>query len=76
MTRFQLVFRHDDGDMVEMRDNNNDGLPHIGGELIVDGETYSIRGADWLVKQEPAEDDVTRFLCTLVVDPADSTSPD
>ena len=38
------------------------------GCLVVDGETYSIRGVDWLLKK-----DVTpgspweRFICTLVV---------
>ncbi len=37
MSRFQLVFRHADGDWSEIRENNVDGEPHINGELIVDG---------------------------------------
>ena len=68
MTRFQLVFRHVDGDEAELRSNNTDGMPHIGGELIVDGEVYVIRGAEWLLKRED-QDGLTRFVCTLVVGP-------
>lgn len=74
MTRFQLVFRHPDGDQTELRDNNGDGLPHIGGKLIVDGDTYVIRGAEWLVEEQGHEDGLTRFVCTLVVAPNDSSA--
>ena len=37
MTRFQLVFRHSDGERSEIRDNNTDGDPQLDGTLIVAG---------------------------------------
>ena len=52
MTRFQLVFRDGDGDRSEFRYDNGDGAPHIDGKLIVDGETYLIRGVEWVIRRE------------------------
>ena len=72
MTRFQLVFRADNGDMSEWSEylfNNEDGEPHIDGRLVVDGEAYVIRGAEWLVREDSAGDSMTRFICTLVAEP-------
>ena len=70
MTRFQLVFRHNDGDRHELRDNNSEGEPHIDGKLIVDGETYTIRG-DWILNEDgDGHDGLKRFVCTLVVEAA------
>ena len=74
MTRFQLVFRGDDGgrsEWSEYRYNNDDGEPHIDGRLIVDGETYKIRGVEWLLREDSAGDSMARFVCTLVVEPTD-----
>jgi hypothetical protein len=71
MTRFQLVFRHADGDWSENRENNVDGEPHINGELIVDGETYVIKDVEWIVRSDDIGDAMRRFMCTLVVDPTD-----
>ena len=71
MTRFQLVFRHADGDSSGFRENNVDGEPHINGELIVDGQTYAIKGVEWIVRSDDIGDSMTRFVCTLVVDPTD-----
>ena len=51
MTRFQLIFRHTDGDRIEHWDNNHHGEPHVNGKLIVDGETYDIRGVEWILKR-------------------------
>ena len=75
MNEFQLSFRgaNGDGDQSEYRFNDStDGLPKIDGRLIVDGETYRIRGLDWLVKKDDAAGDMPRFVCTLVVVPVDA----
>ena len=71
MTRqFQLVFRSDDTERTETHDTNSDGEPHIDGTLIVDGQTYVIRGLDWLLTADDLGH-TKRFLCTLVAEPAD-----
>ena len=75
MTRFQLIFRHTDGDRPELWDSNHDGEPHIDGKLIVDGETYTIRGVEWLVRSEDIGDGMTRFICTLAVVPEEDGTP-
>lgn len=73
MTRFQLIFReHGKNDRSEYRLNDGDGEPHIDGKLIVDGEVYAIRDVEWLLRRDDAGDSMTRFVCTLVVEPADS----
>lgn len=71
MTRFQLVFRYPDGDRAEIRHTNGDGDPHLDGTLIVDGETYVIEGAEWLVRSDDIGDSMQRFSCTLDVQPTD-----
>ncbi len=68
MTRFQLVFSHPDGDVSEIRDSTNDGAPHIDGMRLVDGETYTIRGLDWIVRREDHSEAMIRFVCTLAVE--------
>jgi hypothetical protein len=69
MTRVQLVFRRDgERDQMEHRFDDDDGEPKIDGRLTVDGDTYVIRGVEWLVLR----DDIgamSRFVCTLVVEP-------
>lgn len=68
MTRFQLTFRHRDGDQRELWDNNHDGEPHIDGKLVVDGETYTIRGVEWILNADgDGLDGMKRFVCTLAV---------
>ena len=70
MTRFQLTFREgDQSGWSEYRYNNDDGEPHVDGRLIVDGETYVIRGVEWLLREDSAGDNMARFVCTLVVEP-------
>ena len=69
MPRFQLIFRHPDGDRVELHDKTN-GQPSIGGRLLVDGTVFEIRGMEWLATRAEQEDGLTRFICTLVVKPA------
>jgi hypothetical protein len=77
MTRFQLIFRQDGTpDRSEFRYNDVDGEPHIDGRLIVDGETYSIRGVDWILSSDGDHHTngdglggMRRFVCTLVVVP-------
>ena len=79
MARFQLVFRRDgQDDRSEYRFNDTDGQPEIDGRPIVDGETYIIRGVEWLVHRENSGDfqlhrkdsgNLPRFICTLVVEP-------
>jgi hypothetical protein len=69
MTRVQLVFRRDgERDQMEHRFNDDDGEPKIDGRLIVDGDTYVIRGVEWLVRRDDI-DATSRFVCTLVVEP-------
>jgi hypothetical protein len=75
VTRFQLVFRRDgENDESQFRYNNGDGEPQIDGRLIVDGEVYVIRGVEWIVRREDlrANDDIARFVCTLVAESADA----
>ena len=72
MTRFQLVFRRDGHtDQTEQRLDDADGEPHIDGRSIVDGETFVIRGVDWLVRRGGNWAGTPRSLCTLVVEPVD-----
>lgn len=71
MTRFQLVFRNADGDWSEIHENSVDGEPHLSGKAIVDGQTYVVKGVEWLVRSDDIGDAMRRFLCTLVVDPTD-----
>lgn len=71
MTRFQLVFRHEDGERSEIRDNNTDGGPQLDGTLIVDGETYTIRGVEWVLRREDMGD-MPRFICTVVTEPVET----
>ena len=70
MTRFQLVFRKDgENDRSEYRYNNDAGDPHIDGKPILDGETHVIRGVEWLLRADDAGDNMSRYVCTLVVEP-------
>ena len=73
MNEYQLLFRGADGaaDQSEFRFNDVDGHPKIDGRLIVDGETYSIRGLDWMLRQDGSATEMQRFICTLVVEPVD-----
>lgn len=73
---FQLVFRSGGTERTEMLDANSEGDPQIDGRLVVAGETYAIRGVDWLLTADDLGD-TKRFLCTLVAEatePTDSTA--
>ena len=71
MSRFQLVFRQDgENDRSGYRYNDQAGEPHINGKLLVDGEVYVIRGIERLLRRDEAGDSISRFVCTLVVEPA------
>ncbi len=75
MTRFQLVYRGDNrgrSEWSEYRFNNDDGEPHIDGQLVVDGEAYVLHGVEWLLREDSAGDSMARFVCTLVVEPTDA----
>ena len=77
MTRFQLVFRRNgERDHTEIWDNNRYSEPHIDGKLLVDGETYVIRGVEWIIEGDGQThvDGMKRFVCTLAVQPA-ATAP-
>ena len=72
VTRFQLVFRRDgQDDRSEYRLNNGEGEPEIDGRIAVDGDTFVIRGDEWLLRQDDAGDSMARFVCTLVAEPAE-----
>ena len=65
MSRFQLVFRHDgEAPMLESWDDGTDGQPHIDGRPVIDGQTYTIRGAKWVLRREDINHE-PRFVCTL-----------
>ena len=67
MTRVQLVFRRDgENDRSEYRYRNEGDEPHIDGKLIVDGETYVLRGVEWLLRADNGGDGMARYICTLV----------
>ncbi len=68
MTRFQLIFRREGRpDSRELWDNNHLDAPHIQGKILIDGQTYTIYGVDWILSQEPdGSDGLKRFVCTLV----------
>jgi hypothetical protein len=72
VNEFQLLFRGVAGgpDRKELRFSDTPGEPKIDGRLVVDGETYSISGVDWLLKaDETTPGEMRRFVCTLVVEP-------
>jgi hypothetical protein len=73
VNEYQLLFRGADGaaDQTEFRFNEVDGHPKIDGRLIVDGDTYAIRGSDWLLRKDDSATEMERFVCTLVVEPVD-----
>jgi hypothetical protein len=76
VTRFQLVFRRNgERDQTEICDSNHYDEPHIDGRLIVDGETYVIRGVEWIINGDGQvhADGMKRFICTLAVVPTDAT---
>jgi len=66
MPRFQMVFRDRADPRSEVWDSNDHGEPHIDGNLIVDGQTYLIRGTRWLVQSDDIGDATRRFVCTPV----------
>ena len=70
MTHFQLVFRRNgEVERSEFRASSFENEPHIDGRRLVDGETYPIRGVDWLVRCENIGDE-PRFVCTPVIERA------
>ena len=73
VARFQLVFRRDGhDDRSEYRLNNVEGKPEVDGRIAVDGDTFVIRGDEWLLRQDDAGDSMARFVCTLVAESADA----
>lgn len=68
MTRYELVFRHPDGDRVQHHDQPNAEHPRINGELILDGQTYMVRDVEWLFTEDGSSEIMRRFVCTLVPD--------
>jgi hypothetical protein len=63
MSRFQLIFRDAHGERSEIHDNNLHGEPNLGGKPIVDGETYTIRGSEWVIRRDGRLDGMERFIC-------------
>jgi hypothetical protein len=43
-----------DGNLAELWDNNHDGEPHVNGTIMVDGETYTTRGVEWILTGDKA----------------------
>ena len=63
MTRFQLLFRMDDGDRVELRDSSSSGEPHVNGVELLDGMIFAHGDRHWLARREDS-DGMVRFICT------------
>jgi phage repressor protein C with HTH and peptisase S24 domain len=70
VTRFQLVFRTDNGDHVEMRDNSPNGEIRVGSVVLIDGSIFAARGGHWVARREDV-DGMVRFVCTPSVAPDD-----
>ena len=67
MSRFQLVFRGGpNGHQTEFRENSIHDEPLVDGRLVVDGERYVIRGAEWLVSRSEDEHGMACFRCTYI----------
>jgi hypothetical protein len=75
MTRFQLVFRTDEGDRSELRDSSESGEARVNGVVLLDGTIFAHGGREWLVTREDLGGDdllghegarIARFLCTPV----------
>jgi hypothetical protein len=64
VTRYQLVFRTDEGDRSELRDSP-DFEAHIHGVPLDDGAVIEHGGRRWRVHREEAHD-VARFICIPV----------
>lgn len=73
VTRFQLVFRRN-GEQDQNEIHDTGGAPHLNGKLIVDGRTYTVRGVDWIIRQDGRSDgdEMARFICTLAATPDDA----
>ena len=66
MPRFKLIFRENGGrERSEIHDGSEHDEPHIDGKLIVDGETYTINGVEWIIRRENTIDGMPRFTCRL-----------
>ena len=66
MPRFQLVFRSEQGDRSEIRDNAEIGVPRVAGVVLHDGMVFTYRGSDWFARKEIAIDGMVRYVCTRV----------
>ena len=72
MTSFQLVFQRDGKPpWSEFRKSSFENEPHIDGRRVVDGDTFSIRGVDWVVRRQDIANE-PRFVCTPVGQPMDT----
>jgi hypothetical protein len=64
-----LVFRRDGHpDKSEFRDKHPEEEPSIDGRLIVEGQSYVIRGVEWILRRD-GDGDMPRFICTLLAEP-------
>lgn len=69
MPRFLLVFLDAKGERPEIRDNSMDEEPHVDGRTIVEGQTYTIRGSQWVIRRGDRLDGMERFICTPAPEP-------
>jgi hypothetical protein len=68
--RFQLVFRHPDGERTQLHDKAN-GEPIVNGQLLTNGAVLNHVGITWEVERADL-DGLTRFVCTPTAEPAES----
>ena len=69
MARYQVLFRHPDGDRIELHDTTDGEQPRINGQPLTDGNRLNFRDVEWLVVTgEDADDALLRFVCTPAPD--------
>ena len=64
MIRFHLVFNDIDGDETRFIYRSSPDEPRIDGRPIVAGNTYRMRGRDWVVHLDEIRDGTRYFVCT------------
>ena len=73
MTRFQLAFREGGKNhRSEHWFNDEAGETRSAASSSSTGTCTVIRGVEWLLRRDDAGVRMTRFVCTLAVEPADS----
>ena len=68
MARYQVSFRHPDGDRIELHDTTDGEQPRINGQPLTNGHKLTFKDIEWLVTadgdaERSAGDALTRACC-------------